>query len=195
MAPILHCIRHAQGYHNLSREGEDCEQYPDPDLTKRGREQCERLRDDFPYHDQIDFIMASPIRRTIQTALIGLAPAIENKGLKILLTPRAQETSSKPSDTGSSLSKLKEEFGNKIDTRRMVNAWNSNEGEWSMNNECIERHIVELRHFIQGLDCEQAVLVAHGGVSFHVSDFSVEHFCSQTADYLPVHALLHRRLV
>lgn len=165
MAPILHCIRHAQGYHNLSREGQDCTQFPDPDLTKRGREQCERLRDEFPYHDQVDVIMASPIRRTIQTAMIGLAPAIEKNGLKILLTPRAQETSSLPSDTGSSLSKLKEEFGNKVDTRRMVNAWNSNEGEWAMENESIERHVVELRHFIQGLDCEQAVLVAHGGVS------------------------------
>lgn len=143
----------------------DCEQIPDPDLTRRGREQCERLREEFPYHDQVDFIMASPIRRTIQTAVIGLAPVIEKKGLKIVLTPRAQETSSKPSDTGSPISKLEEEFGDKIDTRRMTESWNSNKGEWSMDTEYIERHVVELRHYIHNLNYEHVVLVAHGGVS------------------------------
>lgn len=173
MAPILHCIRHAQGFHNLTKEDIDCEQIPDPDLTDRGREQCERLREEFPFQDQIDLIMASPIRRTIQTALIGLAPAIEKRGLKILLTPRAQETSSKPSDTGSSLSTLKAEFGDKIDVERMTQAWNSNEGEWSMDTASIEEHVRELRRFIHTLDCKQAVLVAHGGVSLY--DYFLTH--------------------
>lgn len=167
MAPLLHCIRHAQGYHNLSKGDVDTDQIHDPDLTDRGRGQCERLRDNFPFQEHVDCIMASPIRRTIQTALIGLAPAIERRGLKVLLTPRAQETSSKPSDTGSSLSKLQDEFGNKVDAKRMTEDWNMNDGEWSMDVESIECHVVQLRHFIHGLDCEQAVLVAHGGVSFY----------------------------
>lgn len=37
------------------------------------------------------------------------------------------------------------EFGDKIDTRCMVNAWNSNESERLMNMESIERHVIELR--------------------------------------------------
>lgn len=170
----------------------DCEQIPDPDLTKRGREQCERLREEFPYHDQVDCIMASPIRRTIQTALIGLEPAIAKRGLKILLTPRAQETSSKPSDTGSPLPNLKEEFGDKIDVQRMTHDWNSNKGEWSMDTEYIERHVVQLRHFIHKLEYEHVVLVAHGGVSLPQVPYTS---CSRSPNYSLVHALLHRRLV
>lgn len=175
MAPLLHCIRHAQGHHNLSKDDVDTDQIHDPDLTDRGREQCERLRDDFPFHDQVDCIMASPIRRTIQTALIGLAPAINQRGLQLLLTPRAQETSSKPSDTGSSLAKLQDEFGDKIDAQRMTKAWNTNTGEWSMDAESIESHVVQLRRFIHGLDCDQAVLVAHGGVSISASSRTVNN--------------------
>ena len=162
MAPMLHCIRHAQGYHNLSKENED--KFRDPDLTDRGREQCERLRDSFPYQDQVDCILTSPIRRTIQTALIGLEPAIKGKGLKLLLAPRAQETSSKASDTGSDLSKLQEEFKDKLDARRMDSDWNTNAGEWKMDNESIEQHVVEIRRVIKGLKHDHVVLVAHGGV-------------------------------
>ncbi len=170
MAVILHCVRHAQGYHNLSKENE--EKYHDPDLTQRGKEQCERLRDRFPHHLQIDCIIASPIRRTIQTALIGFEPAITHNKLKLLLAPRAQETSDKPSDTGSDLEKLKDEFKGKLDERRMEEGWNTNKGEWKMDAINIEKHVVELRREIhekaQEMGFEHVVLVAHGGVCFHL---------------------------
>jgi len=183
-------VRHAQGYHNLDKDGVDTEQIRDPDLTDRGREQCERLREDFPFQDKIDCILASPIRRTIQTALIGFQPAIEKRGLKLLLTPMAQETSDKPSDTGSELDKLQKEYGNRIDARRMTSDWNTNKGQWHMDWVSIEKHAVELRQYISGLDCENVVLVAHGGVS-NACNLVVQF----ETDHLLVHALLHRRLV
>ncbi|KAK5943455.1 hypothetical protein PMZ80_004462 [Knufia obscura] len=171
MAPILTCIRHAQGYHNLSPENE--QKYHDPDLTKTGREQCERLRDRFPYLDGIDCIMTSPIRRTIQTALIGLEPAIEKRGLKLILVPRAQETSDKPSDTGSSVKALEKEFGDKLDERRMVEDWSSNQGKWTMDAPHIETNVVELRKFIKSLDFKHVALVAHGGfLHYFTEDWS-----------------------
>ncbi|KAF7845971.1 hypothetical protein BT93_L5758 [Corymbia citriodora subsp. variegata] len=169
MAPTLHCIRHAQGYHNLSDENE--EKYHDPDLTPRGREQCERLAKDFPYHQQIEYIIASPIRRTIQTALIGLDPAIKQHKLKLILAPRAQETSAKPSDTGTDLDKLQEEYGEKLDARHMTDDWNTNKGEWQMNSESIEAHVVELRRRISKLPHKHVALVAHGGVSCFLFDW------------------------
>lgn len=175
MAPILTCIRHGQGYHNLSPENE--QKYHDPDLTKTGREQCERLRDRFPYLDGIDCIMTSPIRRTIQTALIGLEPAIEKRGLKLILVPRAQETSDKPSDTGSSVKALEKEFGDKLDERRMVEDWSSNQGKWTMDAPHIETNVVELRKFIKSLDFKHVALVAHGGVSVLLS----LHYCCSFA--------------
>lgn len=162
MPPTVHCIRHAQGYHNLSPENEH--KYRDPDLTELGREQCRRLRDCFPYQDDVEFILVSPIRRTIQTALIGLEPAIQKKGLKLRLVPRAQETSAKPSDTGSDLHTLRDEFGDCLDSERMDDNWNKNVGEWKMDSESIERRVVELRKYIHGLNYNQVVLVAHGGV-------------------------------
>lgn len=165
MAPIVHCVRHGQGFHNLTKENEHAEDIPDPDLTKRGREQCERLRDSFPYQDKVDCILASPIRRTIQTALIGFAPAIKQRGLKLILAPRAQETSSRPSDTGSSIADLEREFGSQIDKHRMHEDWNSNQGEWKMDNASIEQHIIELRRALRTWNFEHIVLVAHGGVS------------------------------
>ena len=162
----IHLIRHAQGFHNLSEENE--EKLHDPDLTKRGKEQCERLRDNFPYQSEIDCIITSPIRRTIQTALIGLEPAIKENKLKLILAPRAQETSNKPSDTGSDLDKLKEEFTGKLDDRKMEEGWNTNEGEWSMDAFAIEKHVVELRREIhkkaQEHGFKHIALVAHGGV-------------------------------
>lgn len=165
MPPTLHCIRHAQGYHNLAKENE--EKFHDPDLTDRGRKQCERLRDRFPYHDQIDCIVSSPIRRTIQTALIGLEPAIKSKGLKLLLAPRAQETSDKPSDTGSDLKDLHDEYTDVLDDRRMVDEWNSNKGEWKMDTESVEQHVIELRRWLCQSEYEHVALVAHGGVRYH----------------------------
>lgn len=166
MPLTLHCVRHAQGYHNLSAENE--EKYHDPDLTKRGREQCERLRESFPYHSQVDCVVASPIRRTIQTALIGFEPAIEKNNLKIILAPRAQETSDKPSDTGTDVEKLRQEFEGKLDERRMEDGWNTGEGKWKMAAIEIENHVVELRreihHKAEKAGFDHVVLVAHGGV-------------------------------
>lgn len=182
MAPMLHCVRHAQGYHNLSKENED--KYHDPDLTDRGREQCERLRDNFPYQAQLDCILASPIRRTIQTALIGLEPAIKGKGLKLLLAPRAQETSTKASDTGSDLSKLQGEFGDKIDARRMHSDWNTNEGEWKMDNESIEQHVIEIRRVIKGLKHDHVALVAHGGVRLFLPFVPIHVVLTMSSSYI-----------
>ena len=47
MAPTLHLVRHAQGYHNLSKEDELLH---DPDVTPLGERQCDELRASFPYH-------------------------------------------------------------------------------------------------------------------------------------------------
>ena len=53
MAPIVHCVRHAQGYHNLSVANHSM---PDPSLTPLGEEQCRQLRKDFPYHSSVQLL-------------------------------------------------------------------------------------------------------------------------------------------
>lgn len=163
MAPIVHCIRHAQGYHNLSPENEAS--LSDPDLTRRGVDQCSRLALSFPHHEKVEFVMASPMRRTIQTAMIGMRPTIESRKLKLLLMPRAQETSSKPSDTGSDTVKLVEEFGDVIDTSRMVDEWNKGEGLWEKADGGLAKRAEELKVFLHGLPYSHVALVSHGSVS------------------------------
>ncbi|RWA04348.1 hypothetical protein EKO27_g10755, partial [Xylaria grammica] len=70
MAPVIHLVRHAQGYHNLSRENQWIR---DPDLTELGKAQCAELCKKFPYHDKITHLVASPIRRTLFTCQLSFA--------------------------------------------------------------------------------------------------------------------------
>jgi broad specificity phosphatase PhoE len=73
----------------------------DPGLTPLGKKQCLTLRTSFPYHDDIDIVLASPMKRTIETALIGFAPALAKPDVSFLLVPHAQEISAYPCDVGS----------------------------------------------------------------------------------------------
>lgn len=102
----IHLVRHAQGYHNLSVENY---QIPDPDLTPLGEEQCAKLRKNFPYHDNITYLVASPMRRTLRTCLLSFAPAIE-KGKKVIALPELQEVSTAPCDIGTDAKVLAEQF-------------------------------------------------------------------------------------
>jgi broad specificity phosphatase PhoE len=162
MAPILHCVRHAQGFHNLDPRNE--ESLSDPPLTKRGRDQCARLAKDFPYHDDIDLVISSPLRRTIETTLLGFGKLIQERQLKVLLEARCQETSSKASDTGSEASLLIDDFGDVLDITRLEDGWNKNEGRWEMTDKNLKLHCDELREFISGLPQKNVLMVAHGSV-------------------------------
>ncbi|EGR47414.1 uncharacterized protein TRIREDRAFT_64010 [Trichoderma reesei QM6a] len=133
MPPTIHLVRHAQGYHNLCPENETL---PDPDLTPLGLEQCASLNASFPYHAQLRALVASGMRRTLYTCLHAFAPdddANNSKNsssskksplLPVIALDTLQEVSDAPSDTGSSIAKLKEEFGDKVDFSRMREGWN-----------------------------------------------------------------------
>jgi len=76
--------------------------------------------------DHIDLIVASPLRRAIQTALIGYKPFFD-KGNKLLLMPDLQEVSDLPMDVGSTQEELREEFGDKLDYSRMYEGYVQND--------------------------------------------------------------------
>lgn len=54
-------------------------------------------------------IVASPLRRTIQTALYSFQPAIK-RGVRVVALAELQETSDVACDTGSDVADLKHEF-------------------------------------------------------------------------------------
>ncbi|KAF5564559.1 phosphoglycerate mutase family [Fusarium napiforme] len=117
MAPTIHLVRHAQGFHNLSIENE---QMQDPDLTPLGEEQCAALRKEFPHHDKLTKLFASPMRRTVYTCL----HAFGTDELKPIVTfPVFQEVSANPCDIGSPVAKVQSEFEGIADYSNVEESW------------------------------------------------------------------------
>ncbi|KAI1504039.1 histidine phosphatase superfamily [Biscogniauxia marginata] len=107
MVPTIDIVRHAEARHNV--EGNYLR---DPELTAQGIQQCSILCNTYPYMQKVTHIVSSPLRRAIQTTLLCFGPV----SAKIVLLPELQETTARPSDTGSPRQRLQEEFGNRIDT-------------------------------------------------------------------------------
>ncbi|KAL1966934.1 hypothetical protein VTN77DRAFT_3678 [Rasamsonia byssochlamydoides] len=164
MPPIIHCVRHAQGYHNLSTANHTL---PDPDLTPLGEKQCAELRDSFPYHSQIELVTASPLRRTIYTALLSFEPVFKaRKDMKLIALPEAQETSDVPCDTGSDPDALKKEFeerGSPVDLSLVQDGWNSKTGKWAPTSVALKNRAREARRWLKARPEKEIVLVTHGG--------------------------------
>jgi broad specificity phosphatase PhoE len=102
---------------------------PDPLLTALGKKQCSELMEKFPFHSDVELVVASPLRRTIYTALLGFKPVFEERSeMKLIALPEAQETSDVPCDTGSDLVVLKKEFeesGLPVDLSLLEEGWNT----------------------------------------------------------------------
>jgi broad specificity phosphatase PhoE len=169
MAPrAVHFIRHAEGYHN----SEDNENIPDPDLTPKGREQCEHIATIFPFFDRIDLVCASPIRRAIQTALISMEPWLQSGKRNILVLPLAQEATDKPANTPSDIGLLKDEFGDVADFHRCLDTYvdyNTKQGRWAPDGASLQTRAVELRRFLRDREEDEVVVVSHGDFLHYVT--------------------------
>lgn len=111
----LHIIRHAEGTHNPHHDTT----IHDPELTPTGIHQSKDLSHDFPFKESVGLVITSPLRRTLQTSLIGLSTVLDKKyytdsgvsnGAKLLIEPDVQAHSARPCDTGSEWGVLKNEF-------------------------------------------------------------------------------------
>lgn len=125
MPPVIHCVRHAQGAHNLSHANHSM---ADPELTPLGEVQCARLcslLSEKQKHEKIGLIVSSPLRRAIQTALVAFKPLID-RGYKVLALPGIQEVSDLPCDTGSDLALIQAEFEKMpVDWSMVEPGWNA----------------------------------------------------------------------
>ena len=184
MAPTTHCVRHAQGFHNLGAESYSL---TDPRLTPLGEEQCEKLRNtQFPDQSQISFVTASPLSRTIHTAFLTFRPALtfnEKCKPEILAIPDAQETSDYPCDTGSDLDVLRsrcEEHKWPADVSLLSADWNIKTltGRYSPHSDAVKTRAKAVRKLLRqkarelsqaGDTDAQIILVAHGGVLHYIT--------------------------
>ncbi|KAH7356141.1 histidine phosphatase superfamily [Pyrenochaeta sp. MPI-SDFR-AT-0127] len=108
MPPTLLLIRHAQALHNVSSDWS----IHDPPLSKIGEQQCRELQESLENSkigNEVDLIVVSAMRRTLQTATIGLDYLIK-KGTPVLPDAMWQENADKPCDTGSPITVMESEF-------------------------------------------------------------------------------------
>lgn len=183
MAPVIHCIRHAQGMHNVAGDYT----LADPDLSLLGQEQCLRLRDEvFAIQSNISLVTASPMVRTLHTAALIFGPALAANGKcadQILALPDAQETSDDGCDIGSDPSILRDIVAKKhwsVDLSLVQEGWNLKElgYRYSPHSDAIKARAHDLRIFLRRKICKlvsdgetdpQVVLVAHGGVLHYIT--------------------------
>ncbi|KAI3335542.1 phosphoglycerate mutase-like protein [Ustulina deusta] len=173
MAPVIHLVRHAQGYHNLNAENQWIR---DPDLTDLGKQQCAELCAHFPYHDKITHLVASPIRRTISTCQLSFAPAVA-AGKKIVALQDAQEVSLYPCDAGSDVGPLRDEFGDLVDLGLLTDDWNKKtpDSRYYPEPKKLEARARSTRLWLRDLvrgagDDAQVVLVTHGGILHFITE-------------------------
>lgn len=158
-----------QGLHNLSVANHILQ---DPVLTELGEAQCKTLSTNFPNQENVSAIIASPLRRTLYTALLAFKPALDAKpDLKVIALPELQETSDVPCDTGSNLKVLHDEFeekGLRVDLGLVDEEWNNkrNGTKWEPSHEVIMARGAEARKWLsdkfRDIDGD-IILVSHGG--------------------------------
>ena len=187
MPPIIHCVRHAQGFHNISVTNHTIH---DPMLTQLGEEQCKALAKNFPFMDRVDSVVASPMKRTVYTALYSFAPVIKDKRLKVYALPELQETSDLPCDTGSKVSDLEKEFkGQPVDLSYMytppAKAWNSKLGKWSATASAVDDRARIAREWLYSRPEKEIVVVTHGGFLHYLTEDWMETSSNGPGNYPP----------
>lgn len=155
------------GYHNLSVANHSM---PDPSLTPFGEEQCQQLAQKFPFHKSIELLVASPLRRTIYTTLLGFKPEIE-RGMTVIALSEVQETADVPCDTGSDIGVLREEMkGKPVDLSRVKKGWNNKAGRWAPTSQALEARAREARQWLKARPEKEIVLVTHGGLLHYLTE-------------------------
>ncbi|GAA6061511.1 hypothetical protein JCM10212_004501 [Sporobolomyces blumeae] len=169
---ILYLTRHAQAEHNVAEDYS----IPDAPLTKLGREQSAKLRKDTEngFTKDVELLVSSPLKRPMQTFIIGYAPLrerLEKAGQPVVLLPELQEVNALPCDTGSSRISLERdpEFAG-LDFARLDSAaadhdgteWTSKRGFFSPDR--VEERARWVRRWLRDRKENKIVVVAHGDI-------------------------------
>ncbi|KAJ5747873.1 uncharacterized protein N7511_009569 [Penicillium nucicola] len=181
----LHIVRHAEGTHNPGHDTTIL----DPPLTERGIQQSQELSRDFQFKDSVGLVLASPLRRTLQTAHIGFQQTLDQRfypkfsaagvqnGASLVLEPDVQAHSARPCDTGSDISILKSEFQDlPWDILDLDPTFPKKEGLYASDSESlklrgwrIQRRLQEKFKELANTARPDIVVVTHGGFIRHVT--------------------------
>ncbi|KAI5364003.1 Putative histidine phosphatase superfamily, clade-1 [Septoria linicola] len=160
MPPILHVMRHGEGFHShaVTKDGHLIR---DPSLTDKGKQQCRDRCKAFTRHDKIELLVASPMRRAIQTCQLSFAPVVD-RGLIIVCVPHAEEVSDAPSDTGSPVDVLRAEFGQGVDFDHLKHGWFEHKGEFAVDPKTVKLRATKLRQWLKARPEKEIAMVSHG---------------------------------
>ena len=177
MSGKVHLVRHAEGVHNLYNDTS----IPDAPLTQRGFDFADELGKRFvkEHTNSIGSVIASPLRRAIQTSLTAfprllssdLYPPGSGKGVRngvsLELYTNLQELDDVPANTGSDSADLLSQFPElATQIQNLPNGWNdkstlpTGSRRKSQILERIERALTGLN----GLKEIDVVVVTHSGI-------------------------------
>lgn len=114
--------------------------------------------------DKVELIVTSPLKRTLQTTLLGWGPAVKRLGVKnAICHPGAQECNDLPCDTGVSREELEQisEFAG-FNFDKLTPDWTSKQDFYAADREAIANRAKSVRHFLRDQSEQHIVLVAHG---------------------------------
>ncbi|KAF2466626.1 phosphoglycerate mutase-like protein [Lindgomyces ingoldianus] len=178
MAPLLYLVRHAEGQHNVNH----AVHIKDATLTEEGKRQCRELQDSFAYHDTINLVLSSPLRRAIQTTVLTFGPTLSRKEVPYLVIPKAQEVSGLTCDIGHSKQELSENLselfaGNslqfdlsKINFDAVEEGWNVKSGYWAPCKSKITQRAADLRSWLFRRSEAHILLVTHGAFLHYLTE-------------------------
>ncbi|KAJ2975270.1 hypothetical protein NUW58_g8407 [Xylaria curta] len=175
MAPVIDVIRHAESIHNITRNVS----LRDPNLTSEGESQAFQLGCSYAYMRRISHIVASPMTRTIRTAIIAFEEILA-EGKRVILLPELQETGANPSNTGQPPEDLEETFQPYVDISVLDNKWFHKVpgSKYLPDVALVEARARQARIFLRelaqyGPDDAHIVVVSHGGfLHFLTEDYS-----------------------
>lgn len=183
MPPTVTFVRHAQGFHNLSVANHAMR---DPLLTDFGKQQCQTLSKIF-HHTDIDLVVASPLKRTIYTALYSFPEQTKQYG--IIALPDVQETSNLPCDTGSDRSEIEREFADKnvkLNLAMVTDDWHSKQGRYAPERDAIEGRARDARKWLKERKEHHIVCVSHGGVLHYLTEDWTDHGKFEVSDTIRI---------
>ncbi|KAH8676694.1 histidine phosphatase superfamily [Tricladium varicosporioides] len=150
MAPTVILIRHAQALHSqYLGYGPQC------------AELAKFLQNELPIAQQIELIVVSPMRRTLQTAQQGLGWLME-RGVPVVLRPEWQENSAKPCDTGTEISEMQKEWP-QFNWSTVDPKYPSKTGLYEFSKTSLSKRGIEARKWLRNRPEKVIAVVSHSG--------------------------------
>ncbi|UZJ57214.1 hypothetical protein CBS101457_006534 [Exobasidium rhododendri] len=165
MSPTSRIIlcRHSQAEHNVDLDYS----IHDAPLTPLGKKQSAALAPKIPkLQQEVDLIVTSALKRTLQSTKLGWGPAVERLGIKnVVCLPQAQECNDFPCDIGSSRDELMslDEF-NDFNLELLTPDWTSKKGFYASDPVSLRNRARWVRQYLRGRKEHTIVLVAHGDI-------------------------------